>query len=532
MRSGVRGQDMGRGGHSAGTERHPKKRGLKDSTCPDEWFLIPRNINFPEVAVAFPASYGAGASSLGFSLLYEAFSRVARTRRYFLENGTFRSPDTFDPIGRNRIIAFSIAFEPDIPAIADALSRAGISRFTRERGPLDPYMAAGGVGVTLAPVLASTVFDAVFTGEGDFRLHESMTAMEMIAEILAGSIMAGGRHGREDLPHRLFFSLAAVCPCHEICADEMRTGSGGVAFRLPGDNLTLPAASAFISPEAEFSSTGLIEIARGCPGGCRFCFACHGYKPFRVIPTTEILKMIEERFASKGVKSAGLVGAAACRHPDIEIIADFVRSRGMRPTLSSVSVDLMESLAKTALNGQKSVAVALETACGALQKEINKTWDLSVASRGAACLGATGVKELKLYVMVGIPGEKNLEACAPGGIPRHLNETIEACLAMSRRFREAGGSRVRVSVNPFVPKPGTPMANEPMMSRRDYKAVGTVFRERLRSQGCDVIFENIDSAYLQLAATVCGDPEGFIENPPGKKELERLAVTRNFTNSS
>lgn len=549
MRSGYFVKDSRKSRQPGNGTKQQNRESSGGHRSPCEDILIQRPVNFPEVAVVFPAPYRTGASSLGFSMLYEAFSKVSRPRRYFLENGVFVSPDTFDPLGRNRIIAFSIAFEPDIISVFEALTAAGIPGLTKRRGRFDPYIIAGGVGITLAPRIASAVFDAVFLGEGDFRgVSQSQRVVEVVAQALANAVVSGAASCREEIPNVLRISLDAIfkpsagddgvsapdCqtpPPHRPSSamTETETEFGGFSFRFPAGALKVPVASSFVSPEAEFSSAGLIEVARGCPAGCRFCFACHGFKPFRPVPADLICEVIGERFYANGVNSVGLVGAAASRHPEISRIVDFVKSKGMRPTLSSVPVELMETLSQTALLGQKSVAVALESASAELQERINKPWELSCALRGAACLGSCGVKELKLYVMVGIPTGEKTSSAKSAKDSAHLTETIQSCLEISGAFRKAGGARVRISVNPFVPKPGTPMEYEPMMGRKEYKAAGTVFREKLRSQGCDVIFENIDTSYLQLCATICPDPEAFLTNPPGKRDLEEMSVSRNFT---
>ena len=44
---------------------------------------------------------------------------------------------------------------------------------------------------------------------------------------------------------------------------------------------SFPTHSVILTPETEFASMGLIEIARGCGRGCRFCLAGYTYRPPR-----------------------------------------------------------------------------------------------------------------------------------------------------------------------------------------------------------------------------------------------------------
>ena len=64
-----------------------------------------------------------------------------------------------------------------------------------------------------------------------------------------------------------------------------------------------------------------------------------------------------------------------------------------------------------------------------------------------------GIENLKLYLMVGLPGETDTDVEAIVPLVRRIRDLVRA----KRR-----GGRTIASVNPFIPKPGTPFQWRPM----------------------------------------------------------------------
>ena len=160
-------------------------------------------------------------------------------------------------------------------------------------------------------------------------------------------------------------------------------------------------------------------------------------------------------------------------------------------------------------SGQRTVTLAPETGSVRLQKIINKQIadDLETA---VARLGQAGILHLKLYFMYGLPTEevKDLEDTVK------LVQLIQKIFLSKQKSRGRSG-RISVSINPFVPKPHTPFANEPMASQKDLKMkrkfltgrlqkISSVsvsgFSERLASLQCllDRADENISKLLLEL----------------------------------
>ena len=76
--------------------------------------------------------------------------------------------------------------------------------------------------------------------------------------------------------------------------------------------------SLILTPHTEMSMKFMVEISRGCPCMCRFCWAGYNYLPVRAFDTARILALAEA--ARAHATRVGLVSIALCDHPDIERI--------------------------------------------------------------------------------------------------------------------------------------------------------------------------------------------------------------------
>jgi len=91
-------------------------------------------------------------------------------------------------------------------------------------------------------------------------------------------------------------------------------------------------------------------------------------------------------------------------------------------------------------------------------------------------LHESGVKRLKLYFLIGLPGEEERDVIS---IP-----------SLARRILKTGFSEVALSVNPFVPKPHTPFQREPFADidylRKCRRLISSSTRtKRIRVEGTD-----------------------------------------------
>jgi radical SAM superfamily enzyme YgiQ (UPF0313 family) len=137
-------------------------------------------------------------------------------------------------------------------------------------------------------------------------------------------------------------------------------------------------------------------------------------------------------------------------------------------------------------SGERSITIAPETGSDRLRRVINKTVTNDEILDRTELIFASGIENLKLYYMIGLPTETDDDLVAIRDLTMAMRDRM---LAHARPRGQIG--RIVGSVNPLIPKPGTayqwlPM-EDPALTERKIK--------RLRSlmNGIDNIYFNIKS---------------------------------------
>ncbi len=259
-----------------------------------------------------------------------------------------------------------------------------------------------------------------------------------------------------------------------------------------------PAHSAVLTPDTEFGDMLLIEISRGCPRRCRFCAVSYVYPKFRALKPGTILDVIRtkeealSREGKEGLKAVGLVSSAMCDYPYLDELCSGLEETGLRVGVSSVRVDLIpDSLLRLMLKtGLRTMTIAPEAGSERLRKAINKPIASEEILTGARRILEKGIKHLKVYYMVGLPTETDADI-------EEMIEMTRQLAGLQREYGEPGG-RLRLSINPFVPKALTPFQWSPMASPREVKRKLNRIQKALRgTPGVDVKHESLKSAYFE-----------------------------------
>jgi radical SAM superfamily enzyme YgiQ (UPF0313 family) len=211
-----------------------------------------------------------------------------------------------------------------------------------------------------------------------------------------------------------------------------------------------PPATRIFTPDTEFGSRLLIEVVRGCANLCRFCWAGYNYLPVRAFPADRILAIAEA--ARAHANRVGLVSIALCDHPDIERLLARFGEMGYSISPASLRLDdLTESIVRLLrASGERSITIAPETGSDRLRRVINKTFTNADILDRADLIFASGIENLKLYFMIGLPTEEDDDLVAIRDLVIALKDRM---MAHARQRGTIG--RIVGSVNPFVPKPGT-----------------------------------------------------------------------------
>jgi radical SAM superfamily enzyme YgiQ (UPF0313 family) len=223
-----------------------------------------------------------------------------------------------------------------------------------------------------------------------------------------------------------------------------------------------PPATYVLTAATEMSTKFMVEISRGCPTLCRFCWAGYNYLPKRSFEVERILDAARE--ARVHTTDIGLVSTAVGAHREIVPLVTELRDMGFRVSVSSLRFEDLrpELLEPLVASGEKTLAVAPEVGSDRLRYAIHKRISNREILEKTDLIFSLGVENLKLYLMVGLPGERDEDVSA----------IVELVTSIRDRMLEEARPRGRVgkviaSVNPFVPKPGTPFQWHPMASQAE-----------------------------------------------------------------
>lgn len=383
-----------------------------------------------KVALCYPDQYKVGMSSLGFQAIYREMNRhpgVSAERSFLPDNpGEYRrhrtpvfTYESETPLGKFPLIAFSIAYELELTGLLETLDISTIPVLREQRNETHPIIAAGGPLTYSNPLILAPFADLIVVGEGEELVHTLLEEMRV--------------RGRSE----------ALRCFAEMPGFYVPGVSSAMPAAVKADNGCLPAYSQIVTPNALWTSMFLIEAERGCSRECGYCVMRRSKSGgMRLVSPERILSLIPDR-----AERVGLVGAAVTDHPGIHEMAGRIVSGGRKIGISSLRADrLDEDLLKILSEGSyKILTTAADGVSERMRKMMGRKTTEEHLIRAAKLAAGCGMKRMKLYQMVGLPGE-NLE---------DIDECIRFSLELSKMLP------LSLSIAPFVAKKNTPLGGSP-----------------------------------------------------------------------
>ena len=384
------------------------------------------------VAMLYPSPYRAGMSSLGFQWVLHLLRQAGfSAERAFLPDEPNRpDPDklplctyeTQTPVSHFPVIGVSLAYEIELGGLIQALQKAGIPPLRRDRGPKDPRIIIGGPLTFSNPLPAAPFADCMLLGEVEDVLIPAFTAAYEQDDTSFQSTIA-------DL-------------------------SGGYVPDLHGTNLPpvakaspqyLPAHSQIITPDTELRNMFLIEGERGCHRNCHFCVMRRSTNGgMRLVDVDTIWNAVPAE-----ANRVGLVGAAISDHPKLPDILERLVQSGREVGISSLRADRVAHKPAIAhwlrKSGAKTLTVASDASSQRLRTQIEKRTTEAHLKASAEIARAEEFRLLKVYMMVGLPGETEEDLAELVSFSKELSKIIPTALGIA----------------PFVPKRNTPLDTAP-----------------------------------------------------------------------
>jgi radical SAM family uncharacterized protein/radical SAM-linked protein len=406
------------------------------------------------VALAFPDIYDVGMSHLGLKILYDILNRIpgVRAERAFHPwvdyeaamreaREPLRTVETGMPVRDCDLLGVSLQYELCYTTVLSMLDLAGIPLRSAERTARDPIVMGGGpCAVNPAPI--APFFDALMVGEAEEAVVE-------IAEVMRAWRTTGDRSDRAGVLRALSAIEGVYVPA--IHGDR----PGCVRRRLIPSLAGAPYPVAPVVPyTAVVHDRVMVEVARGCAQGCRFCQAGMIYRPMRERPAAEALRLAEEAVRRTGYEEISFSSLSAGDYSGLpELLRGFNRLFAEKRIAISLPSLRVKSVTENTLREIVSVrktgfTIAPEAATDRLRRVINKDFAEEDYERALELLFKAGWLNLKLYFMLGLPGERpeDIEA-----IPAMVMKAVRTAKRHTRRF-----VNVSVSLSPYVPKAHTP----------------------------------------------------------------------------
>ena len=429
---------------------------------------------------AFPNEYSVGITSLGYQIVWATLAMRSdlQVSRLFT--------DIHEPLPRSpELLGFSVSWELDYVNILNLLESLEIPIHAIERSDNHPIVFGGGPVLTANPEPFAAFFDIILLGDGENLLDNVIDAYK---EVRNASRNTQLRHLAQ-VPGVYVPSLYQV---------TYHSQDGPIASIEPIDEQIPPvvqkqtyrgntlSASTVVTEKAAWENIYMVEVVRSCPEMCRFCLASYLTLPFRTASLAgSLIPAIE-----KGLKVTdriGLLGASVTQHPEFEALLDYLAQpqyEQVRLSIASVRTNTVtEKLARTLTSRDThSITIAVESGSEKLRQIINKKLTNEEIIQAAINAKTGGLKAIKFYGMVGIPGEEETD--------------IEQTVAMLQAVKKAApGLRLTFGCSTFVPKSHTPFqwfgVNPEAQKRLKH------LQKQLRRQGIDFRPESYNWSVIQ-----------------------------------
>jgi radical SAM superfamily enzyme YgiQ (UPF0313 family) len=429
---------------------------------------------------AFPNEYTVGITSLGFQVVWAALAA-----RPDLDVSRLFT-DGHEPLPSHpELLGFSMSWELDYVNILGLLESLDVPIRSHDRTSHHPIVFGGGPVLTANPEPYADFFDVFLLGDGEILLDAFINAYQEV------------RHADRELQLR---HLAQVPGIYVPSLYEVTyTSSDGTIEAIKPIDSSIPdrvekqtyrgntlSTSTVVTEKAAWENIFMVEVVRSCPEMCRFCLASYLTLPFRVADVEASLMPAIAR-GLEVTNRLGLLGASVTQHPEFETLLDYLdrpQYDDVRISIASVRTNTVtEKLARSLVkHDSKSITIAVESGSDRLRQIINKKLTTDEIIQAGIHAKAGGLSSVKLYGMVGIPGEEA--------------EDLDDTVSMMRNIKKAAsGLRLTLGCSTFVPKAHTPFQWFGVNSQAEKRL--QFLQKQLRPQGIDFRPESYNWSVIQ-----------------------------------
>jgi radical SAM superfamily enzyme YgiQ (UPF0313 family) len=470
------------------------------------------------VALIYPNTYYLGMSNLGFQTIYgllNSYDNIVCERVFWEEDR--KSIESGRPLDDFAVLAFSISYELDYFNVVDILTSSTTPLYSADRGDAHPLVIAGGPCIIANPEPLSPFFDCFAIGEAEAILPAMVEAL-----LEKSGKSRGSEKGIQGSRGELLRKLSSL---HGVYVPSLHNGKP-ISRQWVRNIDDFATTSVILTPQTELGDIYLIEVARGCLWGCRFCLTGYLFRPFRFRSPKNLLSQAEKGL--KYTKRIGLLGACVSDYPQIDELVSRLQQMGAEMSISSLRIRPLSRMALRGLveSGTQTISLAPEAGSERLRKIINKGVSENDIIEAIDRVIERPPKQIKLYFMIGLPSETEDD----------ISEMIELTLSLKERIdRKRAGCHLTLTVEPFVPKAGTPFQWLPMTGVKILSHRLSILKNSLEPKGIAVRGESVAWATVQgvlsrgdrrLAPVLAGMEEKSLSS--WRRSLAHFSLDANF----
>lgn len=469
--------------------------------------------------MCFPDVYEVGMSHLGIQIIYDLLNRredIWCERVYspwtdmdkvMRDNGIkLFSLESQRPVKDADFLGITIQFEMCYTNILQVLDLSGMPLYAKDRGEDCPIVIGGGP-CAYNPEPIADFFDMFYIGEGETRYYELIDAYK------ANKAKGGSKKD--------FLEMAAQIPGMYVPAfyDVKYKEDGTIASMLPNNPyapekvkkelvMDMPSATYPEKPLVPFikaiQDRVVLEIQRGCIRGCRFCQAGMIYRPNRERELEDLKDYAVKMLKSTGHEEISLSSLSSSDYSKLKELVYFLidefSGKDVNISLPSLRIDAfsLDVMSKVQDIKKSSLTFAPEAGTQRMRNVINKGLTEEVILNGAAEAFKGGWNKVKLYFMLGLPGETEEDMA---GIPALGNAIAATYFDTVPKEQRQGRVQVTISTSFFIPKPFTPLQWAPMFNKDDYLAkahfVSDETRRQLNHKSLRYMYHEADVSVLE-----------------------------------